>query len=146
MAEGPEPAVLPGMIVFCENKMCNVENVSNTLGFNIYHLVDVYTGERMQKPRHELEFSGISLADENNEEDIVEHILEMERNTVEEPKPKKKRFADITENELDNIALNRNSKNTRNQTMWGVAIFKGETLIVKKFKNGALLDRKIVSL
>ena len=86
--------------------------------------MDVYTGERLQKPRYELELSGISLLDKSNDENIVEHILEMEGNIVEGPEPKKKRFADIPENELDNIILNRNSTNTRNQTLWGVAILK----------------------
>ena len=35
---------------------------------------------------------------------------------------------DVTKKDVETLQLHSNSKRTREQTAWGVAIFKGETL------------------
>ena len=53
----------------------------------------------------------------------------MEESYVKEERTQKKRFADVTGEELDQIELNRNSARTKMQTTWAVGVFKVSSFI-----------------
>jgi hypothetical protein len=122
----PTPLLSSGDLVYSENCLCYIESIDNTLGWNIYHLVDFDSGRKLQKARHELTLPDITLMDDTfeTEADGTEEIQQNEANKKEKGS---KRFAEIGESDLDELAINRNSKRTRNQTTWAVSIFKGET-------------------
>ena len=46
------------------------------------------------------------------------------------PKKKKKQFADVTNDQVDEIAKKSNTKNTHSQTRWVVKIFKGNFIFI----------------
>ena len=118
-------AVCPGDDVFVGGKLCYCTKVSNDLRFNLYEVVDVDTGETMVKARHELTVPSISVMAPPVQADPV-IADDIPGNDEKPPDAKKKRFVDVSEEDLDSYALNKNSKHTRNQTLWGVAIFKGK--------------------
>ena len=125
MAEATQPALIrPGMLVKCGNKLCNVENVVNELGFNRYIVCAVDTGEILSKSRYELEEADLSFLDNKMEAD--EPNVSEDGPKILEPEKKKARFETINDEDLNKLALNRNSKHTRTQTAWGVTVFKGK--------------------
>lgn len=125
MARAPEPAVKVGDLISTENKLCCVNRIEDTFGFNTYVLVELETGTVLRKHRHELQTLDF-LLDECVFEPNVGATEEKQNEEIE--KKRSKRFVSVTEQELDDFALNRNSKRTRKQTDWAVSIFKGETL------------------
>jgi hypothetical protein len=125
MATAPAPLVSTGDFVYTGTTLCYVESIENKLGWNTYNLVDLDSGRKLQKARHELILPDIKLLD-----DILEGGdagEENNKNAGNNSGKGSKRFAEITDSELDDLAINRNSKKTRNQTTWAVSIFKGET-------------------
>jgi hypothetical protein len=141
MASVPKPVVNTGDFVYTENKLCYVENISNNLGYNQYTVVEIDTGERMLKTRYQLEMPEIKLLMSENFE--AEDMTAKQAETEEKGR---KRFLDVTESELDDFALNRNSKRTRIQTTWGVSVFKGKKEIQKKSKQTMADSRHLESL
>jgi hypothetical protein len=92
------------------------------LGFNQYCVVDIDTGISLNKARHQLEMPEMKLL-------LNETFEEADGTQKQEEKDKKsqKRFAEVTESDINDYALNRNSKRTRTQTVWAVSIFKGRS-------------------
>jgi hypothetical protein len=122
MASVPVPAVNIGDFVYTENKLCYVKSIENMLGFNQYCVVDIDTGISLNKARHQLEMPEMKLL-------LNETFEEADGTQKQEEKDKKsqKRFAEVTESDINDYALNRNSKRTRTQTVWAVSIFKGRS-------------------
>ena len=110
--------------VKCEGRTCFIQEIDNSMGFNVYHIVDIDSGVKLRKPRYQLEFIPTELVAVGLADDIPwdEEILE----TVPDQKEiKEKQFATVSGQELDQIELNRNSTRTKMQTNWGVGVFKG---------------------
>ena len=58
-----------------------------------------------------------------------QNIAENQRNLNEVPVlgvPKKKRFAEVTPAQVDQIAANNHAPKTKRQTNWGVKVFRGK--------------------
>ena len=125
MAEAGQRLIKQGMFVICENKLCQVEKSVNELGFNRYIVVAVDSGEKYNKLRFELEVEDMSFVNEQMEFDEPTVNDPTEQKMCQE-KDKKRRFETINDEDLNKLALNRNSKHTRTQTAWGVAVFKGK--------------------
>ena len=127
MALAPIPIVTRGDYVLCENKMFYVETVDNSLGFNIYTRVEFVSGRKITRARHEFEkTAGSLMADE-----VTEGMNEGKTEEMEKKETTcKKRFDNVTEKDVETLQLHSNSKGTREQTAWGVSIFKGETLAI----------------
>jgi hypothetical protein len=140
MAAAPLPIISVGDFVKTAGRVCYVENIDRSLGFGQYILVDIDSGVVLKKSRYELEPIHVDIVTGNDGDMDFENI---DIQTLSQPNEDRKssktegnRFATICEEDLDKIALNRTSKNTRNQTSWGVSIFKGETLIkISMFTN-----------
>jgi hypothetical protein len=128
MAAPPKPLVSTGDFVHCEERLCYVEEIRNNLGFNQYVCIDMDSGVSLLKSRHEISVPEVTFLDALNFEQNFDILPEMNRDTPKTEQNPTKRFAEVSSEELDDFALNRNSKRTREQTSWGVTIFKGETL------------------
>ena len=124
MADGGQRSFKPGMLVMCENKLCSIQKIVSELGFNRYIVCAVDTGEIFNKLRYELDFAGMPFLDDKMEPD-ERTVNDIKEEIVEKPM-KKPRFETINDEDLNKLAINRNSKHTRTQTAWGVAVFKGE--------------------
>ena len=111
------------MLITYENRLCNVEKVVNELGFNRYILCAVDTGEKFNKSRFEFDEADMSFPDHNMEPDKQTNATYVGLEIPEQQK-KKARLETINDEDLNKLALNRNSKHTRTQTSWGVAVFK----------------------
>ena len=72
MTTPPIPLVSPGDLVYCEGSLCYVETVTNTLGYNIYTIVDCDSGRKMQKARYQLEKPDLNPVDLDFITDIEE--------------------------------------------------------------------------
>ena len=69
-------------------------------------------------------FSWSQLEDEN--------LSLHQKEAVKDSRPlKKARFMDLTEEDLDKIASDRVSKNTQQQTRWGIKILTGKSIIME---------------
>ena len=123
-------AIAPGEYVYVGNKLCYCLKITNNLGFNLYEVVVDDTGEKMTKARHELIITERNFLNMHEPFDDVQGD-KLLQNDEKPPEIKKKRFADVTKEDLDTYAINKNSKHTRNQTLWGVAIFKGKGTLEK---------------
>ena len=110
--------------VFTEGRTCFVQQIENKLGFNTYVCVDLDSGVVLRKPRYQLEKCDAQFL--NLPDDFVFDPAAVKVEKKEDLA--QKRFQDMTEQELDDLAVNRNSYRTRKQTEWAVRIFKGETL------------------
>jgi hypothetical protein len=119
----PAPCVSVGDFVAVENSLCYVDKIENNLGFNTYIVVNIDKQESMRKSRHEIQPLDYLL-----QEFCVESIpeeMKTEKGQETELNPKK-RFAEVTTDDLDTLAVNRTSKRTRTQTSWAVSVFKGK--------------------
>ena len=121
--------IVAGEYVRTDGRTCYVDHVSNTLGYNEYHLIDIDSGTQLKRARYQLEpmvaLNLVAVPDDN-----FERMADTMYIPHEKPqKETKKRFADVSVTELDQIEENRTSKRTRQQTVWAVSVFKGETLL-----------------
>jgi hypothetical protein len=128
MATAPKPLVSVGDFVNCGQKLCYVESITNNLGFNQYVCIDMDSGVSLLRNRHEISVPEVTFLEALDFEQTLENIQEKGKTTQETEAKAAKRFAEVSIEDLDTLALNRSSKRTREQTSWGVTIFKGETL------------------
>ena len=100
-------------------------NITNATNARQYRIVDWETGHSF------LTFGcwlkKVPEVDQQAVDNLIQDDIEMD----DQPAPKsntftKERFVEIDENELDNLAANRLSHNTKEQTKWGVKIFRGK--------------------
>ncbi len=117
-----------------------VHVISDTIfGFPDYILKLLETGEYKTCHKHELR--PIEGLDDMCDEAFVSDVFDMDMRDMEFEmdceedsfqqlptiSPPKKRFAKLESHiDLENLADQRNSKNTNNQTRWAVKIFKGK--------------------
>ena len=120
----PNALVYSGMYVTCQGRTCYVDSVENNLGYNQYKLIDIDSGVELVKARYEFEPMDDILKDTEVDMAVLEKILYENKEEIQE-----KRLQTVSTEELDSIALSRNSKRTKIQTNWAVKVFKGETLI-----------------
>jgi hypothetical protein len=132
----PKPLVEIGDFVKTGERVCFVESIENKIGFNTYILVDIDSGVTLRKARFEFDPIEVEYVSESEMAQFIEE------NEVKQPKKEEKRFETLSNEELDQLAQNRISKNTKKQTSWGVSIFKGETLVYMPFKFAAILRKK----
>jgi hypothetical protein len=116
----PEPKFAPADLVKYNNAgEYIVLAVSDELGFNRYHLLNIENGTQEVAATHELTKikADIFEADEQLMQDIL-----VEPETQEN---KKSRFRSLQPNELDELARKRTEPATDKQTTWAIRIFKG---------------------
>ena len=122
-----------GETVYCGDILCKIENILHTnLGFNKYQVCDVQTGERWTVTKENLEKFTM---DENEEigwdavyqpeqQPEYEEIIEHQKNE-DIHQQIQSRHAVMTDCEIDQVARERLSRNTEQQTKWSVNLFKG---------------------
>jgi hypothetical protein len=129
MAAGPTALVSVGDFVSTDNRVCYVENIEKNLGFNQYILVDIDSGVQLRKCRYQIQPIQVEFVtgDETDVEFENINIEPLESNEDQKKgKDEEKRFPTLSEQDLNTLQMNTNSKNTKSQTHWGVKIFKGE--------------------
>ena len=89
----------------------------NTLSFNQYVLVDMDSGINLKKSRHEIEKIFVKML--TGGEDFKPELTDtsVKELTI---KTENKRFKDVTEQEMDELALNRNSMNMKKNRHFGL--------------------------
>lgn len=118
-----------GEIVKCDDKVCLISDIIRTLGFNQYLLMDMDTG-------HTLKAFGYQLAKCQEIADaLVTELMDAGEaeivSVVETSEPKRSReddrgrWAEMSEESLNQLAENRHSKSTASQTKWAVKAFQG---------------------
>ena len=119
MATGTQSILTKGEYVMAENAMCYIDKVVNDGGLNIYILVDMDSGRRLVKMREYLQMPTEPVLDGSSFDHIIEEMTGIPE------KETKKRFLEVSEDDVETLAMNSNSKRTRDQTVWGINIFKG---------------------
>ena len=106
-----------------------IQHIENKIGFNTYICVDMDTGLEYRRSRYQLQKTEIQFATcsddeefEDNTQDEVRQPIEHTETEVKQIAGEKKRFDIVSEEQLDDLALNRNSYRTRKQTVWAVKI------------------------
>ena len=112
-----------GDLVTTENRLCYVEKVDNTLGYNQYTLVDIDSGVSLIKSRYQFQHVDLDMLTEG---ELNVDIENLDGKKKEETIEKEKRFTTVSTEEIDALALNRTSQRTKSQTNWAVSIFKGK--------------------
>lgn len=136
MAEAPGPLISVGDFVNCSGRVCYVESIQNTIGFNQYKLVDIDSGVVLTKARFQINPIEVQyVTGTDSDMDFMDVNIDQLEQTNEGKKEnsEERRFSTLSEEDLNNLALNRNCKTTQQQTSWGVAIFKSETLVFPPF-------------
>lgn len=138
MAGSAVPLISVGDFVNYDGKTCYVENVFNNIGFNQYVIVDIDTGTVFTKARYQIQPVDVEMVTGSDTDidpfpDINIEDL-MQKNEDKTPKTEESRFVTISNEDLDNLELNRNSLRTKSQTSWAVSIFRGETLACSHFE------------
>ena len=123
-----------GEIVDIEGKTCIINGKSNQLGFHQYHVVDMDTGHQFVSHAYKIQRSqSISNAVLGPLMDLLQEEQEVEKSVVTAPEqaestpaPSKtnERWAELTPAEIDELAQNRHSKSTAQQTNWAVKQFR----------------------
>ena len=134
----PQRLLQKGDHVYCEGRTCFIQHISNTLGFNEYHMVDIDSGVLLKRPRYKLEYVPVEVLAVGALADDTSFDEEIKENETVAKSPKnegntKKRFASVSVQELDEIELNRNSSRTKMQTNWGVGVFRGISYVFFTF-------------
>ena len=114
--------------VVCEGRVCYVQKIDNSLGYNSYHVVDWDSGVLLVKGRYQLELCETQFL--SPADDPMPMAFDNATPTyMEKPKeePDDTRFATVSESFLDEMELNRSSVKTKRQTAWAVKILKGES-------------------
>ena len=107
-----------GELVFFKEKLCVILSITNKLGFNDYKLMNTNNGVIHSSFGYQLSKTGensLKLAEEAD--DICPQQPPMNGSGS--------RFANLTDDQVDSIADNRTSQNTKRQTQWAVNILKG---------------------
>ena len=115
----PAPKFCPGdLVVYRGFKTCAMVGVCPTFGFNRYSVMDLDNGASITAYAHELAPASL--------DNIV--LQEVEFVEVESLglQPPKKRFKQLSTNEIDKLAAQRTEKSTDRQTNWAVKLFRGK--------------------
>ena len=118
--------------VKCEGRVCYVQNILNNLGFNQYFVVDIDSGVVLKRSCYQLEPTEVQAATIPLPESAFANdtIVQVKHEDHETPKVnlklEKRRFLDVSADQLDSIKLNRTSIRTRKQTAWAVSMLKSE--------------------
>jgi hypothetical protein len=118
-----------GELVTHNSLLCIIENIKlSQLGFRKYDILYVDSGDRASVAKHQIspiEVEELSdLPDCDWDTSITEESIHTD--DVSEPVNKKSRFAHLTNEQLDEVASERLSRNTDHQTKWAVKLFKGK--------------------
>ena len=161
----PLALVEVGEFVISQGKTYQVIFVDNKYGFNKYKLIDIDSGNIIIAHRHQIDKmvdpidlesdfpldgdAGMATASNPVGGDTY-MITENEEEKEETPRPSTNcgtgRFLQVTASDLDNIAEERSSKNTKVQTKWGVKILRGNPFIYSYVAALPLLYNTMISL
>ena len=120
--QAPVPRFFPGDIVSVQGEgRYVVLNISNDIGFNLYHLLETNTGEK--KTCSVLNLERILEVEGETQTDIKEEIKIDQKEEKNEENP---RFKVLTEVELDDLQRKKTEPSTDKQMKWAVRIFKGK--------------------
>ena len=129
-----QPFTVNEIIKYCETT-CLITGISNKLGFNSYQLIDIDTGTSFTGYGYQLmhteEVAAALLPDFGNEGEDTLDTPDIGTTECEEESSMGEnggRWADVSEKDIENLAANRHSKHTANQTKWAVKVFKGTVL------------------
>ena len=133
-----------GELVGFKDKICTISEIrASKLGYNTYVVTDIDSNFNYIAFKHQLTKSvKLPGMDEElimSDQDLFELdiLMEMEMDEFEEPRDdngnnkenskaaQTSRFLNLTEQQIDSIAEGRTSKHTKEQTRWGLKIFKG---------------------
>ena len=107
-----------GELVFFKEKLCVILSITNKLGFNDYKLMNTDNGVIHSSFGYQLSKTG---------ENSLNLVEEADNICPQQPpmNGSGSRFANLTDDQVDSIADNRTSQNTKRQTQWAVNILKG---------------------
>ena len=119
----------------CLGKVVMITTINNSLGYNMYGVVDIDSGHQFTAYRYQMEKTeeiAAALLPENDifEEAVKEEAMD-EVDPIAEPDASTStegRWADMTEDAVDKLASNRHSIHTSTQTKWAVQVFRGECI------------------
>ena len=144
--EGTAESFAVGDICIYAGQLCVVEDIAETpLGFRRYSINNVDSGESINVQRHSIAKPEIEILDDgdinwdneivmqdtseprNLETTTTEHVLApIDTNVQQEPvQLNKTRHAQLTDDDIDNVAKQRLSVSTKNQTRWAVNVLRG---------------------
>ena len=110
------------------DKYCIIESIKKTIhGWNQYILEDVFDGSgKHVAHKGELQkATDLFIQDLEVPVDLDESQMDLDQPESVEVQPKK-RFAELSTQQIDEIAAARVSHNTNTQTKWAVRILKSE--------------------
>ena len=114
-----------GDYVDASGRTCFIQDIENKLGFNVYICIDMDSGVVLRKSRYEIEKI------EGEMVDLPDNFFEkpeVPENDGEDTEDETRRFQSVSDQDLDNLAENRNSYMTRKQTSWAIKIFRGRSI------------------
>ena len=112
-----------GDFVYFEETLCVILNITNTLGFNEYRLMNTDTGQTKNAFGYQLtRVDDCSLTQEADE-----HCKQSCQN--EEARESEARFPLLSNQQVDEIAEHRTCKSTKKQTHWAVNILRGKNFL-----------------
>ena len=129
-----------------DGRTCFIQSIENTIGYNVYILVDVDSGVTLRKSRYQIEPTTINISAVADDSAFAQlpDALPVEIKEEKKEETVQKRFASVSSDDLDQIELNRSSIRTKRQTSWAVGILKGERYCNEwDFMNETTLDTNI---
>ena len=126
-----------GQVVLLNTLLCIIEDIElSAIGYREFHIMYVDSRVRRVVPKHELSpVEGLYLKDipEMAWDTVI--ALPAEPSEVKQHQENITRHASVSSEQLDEIAAERLSKNTEQQTRWAVNIFRGNYKIFFKIYN-----------
>lgn len=130
-----------GETVKVRNNVCQILSITNALGFNRYHVIEVDTGKSHNCSKYEMEKApeffacfNTEMTDDNTEdgnmmiEDEDDFVIDENMAMVDQPQVAVNptaRFPNVSDEDLNQLAEEKNSNQTKKQTSWAVKILKG---------------------
>ena len=96
-------------------------NVRNPLGFNLYDVMFVDTGEKITTTRLHLE----PVKTESLSASLFDDFTAADDNQASGTEPQPQRFENLSSEDLDRLQNCSKSEKTHSMTRWGIKIFRG---------------------
>ena len=109
----------------------NSEIHSHKLGWNMFRICSLDSGEELDVPRHRI--LPINDTMDSSMDDEVDNDFKTYPSNTAHPEAKEKgksRWGDLDERERQELDANRHSKSTESQSKWAVKMFKGMVFVV----------------
>ena len=118
-------------IVLYRNAKCMIQNIEKSvLGFNLYNIIDIDTGEVHLVNKHEIQVTDLPEMDWDTDIILEEIESDAENDENEEKENLPRRHAELDDEEIEEVANQRLSRSTGHQTKWAVNLFKGNIIVI----------------